>query len=58
MLMEHEIGVARVYDFALESGSYTVANSAVNQWDIAHYMIFNYILNMTLNEPITLYNTN
>ena len=28
-----EIGVARVYDFALESGSYTTSNSALNEWD-------------------------
>ncbi len=48
-----EIGVARVYDFALESGSYTVANSAVNQWDISLYDIQLYS-KLTLNEPITL----
>ena len=34
-----EIGVARVYDFALESGSYTAANSAVNEWDTSLYDI-------------------
>ena len=38
-----EIGVARVYDFALESGSYTLANTAVNEWDISLY-IFSYFL--------------
>ena len=48
-----EIGVARVYDFALESGSYTVANSAVNEWDISLYDIQLYS-KLTLNEPITL----
>ena len=48
-----EIGVGRVYDFALESGSYTVANSAVNEWDISLYDIQLYS-KLTLNEPITL----
>ena len=30
-----EIGVARLYDFALETGSYDTQNAAINQWDIA-----------------------
>ena len=30
-----EIGVARLYDFALETGSYNTQNAAINQWDIA-----------------------
>ena len=48
-----EIGVARVYDFALESGSYTIANTAVNEWDISLYDIQLYS-KITLNEPLTL----
>ena len=30
-----EIGLARVYDFRLESGSYNVSNGNLNQWDLA-----------------------
>jgi len=49
----NEIGLARVYDFALESGSYTTSNPDENQWDIALYDIQTYTT-LTLNEPITL----
>ena len=48
-----EIGLARVYDFALESGSYDTANANLNQWDIALYDVQTYT-NIVLNEPITL----
>ena len=48
-----EIGVARVYDFALESGSYTASNSSVNEWDVSLYDI-QLFSKLTLNEPITL----
>ena len=48
-----EIGVARCYDFALESGSYTASNSAVNEWDISLYDI-QLFSKLTLNEPVTL----
>ena len=48
-----EIGLARVYDFALESGSYNTTNSNLNEWDIALYDIQTYT-EITLNEPITL----
>jgi len=48
-----EIGVARVYDFALESGSYTIANSKVNEWDTSLYDI-QLFSKLTLNEPVTL----
>jgi len=47
-----EIGVARVYDFALESGSYTLANSKVNEWDTSLYDI-QLFSKVTLNEPVT-----
>ena len=30
-----EIGLARVYDFRLESGAYALANQNINQWDLA-----------------------
>jgi hypothetical protein len=48
-----EIGVARVYDFALESGSYNTSNPSENQWDIALYDIQTYT-EISLNEPLTL----
>ena len=48
-----EIGIARVYDFALESGSYDASNSAENEWDIALYDIQTYT-NLTLNTATTL----
>ena len=48
-----EIGLARVYDFALESGSYDVNNANLNEWDIALYDIQPYT-NIALNTPKTL----
>ena len=48
-----EIGVARVYDFRLESGSYDTSNSNLNQWNISLYDVQT-ITEITLNEPITL----
>jgi len=48
-----EIGVARVYDFYLESGSYDVANSNLNRWSISLYDIQT-VSEITLNQPITL----
>ena len=32
-----EIGVARVYDYRLESGSYNTSNGNLNEWDISLY---------------------
>jgi hypothetical protein len=48
-----EIGLARVYDFALESGSYNSSNPALNEWNISLYDIQTYA-EITLNEPVTL----
>ena len=48
-----EIGVARVYDFALESGAYDVTDSNLNVWDTALFDIQTYT-EITLNENITL----
>ena len=48
-----EIGVARVYDFRLESGSYSFTNQNINEWDISLYDVQT-ITEITLNEPITL----
>ena len=48
-----EIGVARVYDFKLESGSYSTSNANTNQWNISLYDIQT-ITEVTVNEQITL----
>lgn len=48
-----EIGIARVYDFALEAGSYELDNQALNRWDISLYDVQTYG-DLTINEPITL----
>jgi len=48
-----EIGLARVYDFALESGSYNTSTPNANEWDISLYDIQTYT-QISLNEPITL----
>ena len=47
-----EIGLARVYDFALESGSYNTSNPDLNEWDIALYDIQSYT-EITLNNSIS-----
>ena len=49
----NEIGLARVYDFALESGSYDAVNPNLNTWDIALYDIQPYTY-LELNTPTTL----
>ena len=49
----NEIGVARVYDMALESGSYDSATPPLNEWDISLYDIQT-VTNITVNQPITL----
>jgi hypothetical protein len=48
-----EIGLARVYDFDLESGSYDRSNENINEWDITLYDIQT-VTEITLKEPITL----
>lgn len=48
-----EIGVARVYDFALESGSYEISHKALNQWDLSLFDIQTYN-DFEVNENVTL----
>jgi hypothetical protein len=48
-----EIGVARVYDFRLESGSYSLSNQNLNDWEIGLYDV-QYTTDITLNYPVTL----
>lgn len=53
-----EIGLARVYDFALESGSYTASNANLNEWDISLFDVQSYT-EITLNQSLngdSLYN--
>lgn len=53
-----EIGLARVYDFALESGSYSTTNPNLNEWDISLFDVQGYT-EITLNQNLdsnTLYN--
>ena len=49
----NEIGVARIYDFNLESGSYSSSNADTNQWDLALFDVQT-ITKITVNEPVTL----
>jgi hypothetical protein len=46
-----EIGLARVYDFALESGSYSATNQNVNEWDISLFDIQTYT-EIALNQAL------
>ena len=48
-----EIGVARIYDYRLESGSYDTTNGNRNEWDISLYDIQTYST-LTLNQADTL----
>ena len=48
----NEIGVARVYDMTLESGSYKAVRQ-LNEWDISLYDVQT-VTNITLNQPTTL----
>lgn len=48
-----EIGLARVYDFKLDSGSYNSENLNLNEWNISLYDVQTFS-EITLNEPITL----
>jgi len=48
-----EIGLARVYDYALESGSYNTSNLNLNQWDIALFDVETYT-EIVLNQNVTL----
>ena len=47
------IGIARIYDFALESGSYNTNNLNQNVWDLSLFDVQMHS-SVTLNEPITL----
>jgi len=48
-----EIGVARIYDFALESGSYDTTFPSLNRWDLSLFDVQTFT-DITLNESVTL----
>ena len=48
-----QIGVARVYDIALESGSYDATFGQLNQWDMSLYDVQT-VTDLTVNEAVTL----
>ena len=48
-----EVGVARVYDFKLESGSYDTSNGNLNQWNFALYDVQTNV-DIAINQPHTL----
>ena len=49
----NEIGVARVYDFRLESGSYNTSDGNLNEWDLALYDVQTNV-NISINQSHTL----
>ena len=49
----NEIGLARVYDFRIESGAYDTANADLNQWGLSLYDVQSFTT-LTLNQPHTL----
>lgn len=48
-----EIGLARIYDFKLESGSYNASNQNLNEWHISLFDVQTFT-NITLNSTTTL----
>ncbi len=48
-----EIGVARVYDYRLESGSYSTTNSSLNEWNLSLYDVQTTV-DLVLNQATTL----
>ena len=48
-----EVGMARVYDFRLESGSYNASNGNLNEWDLSLFDVQT-TSEITVNEPTTL----
>ena len=49
----NEVGVARVYDFRLESGSYSLSNADENEWNLALYDVQT-TTDIALNQAQTL----
>ncbi len=49
----NEIGIARAYDYVLESGSYDLPNPNLNQWDLSLFDIQTYT-DISINEAHTI----
>ena len=49
----NEVGIARVYDFRLESGSYNTSDGNLNEWNLALYDIQTNV-EISINQPHTL----
>ena len=49
----NEVGIARIYDFKLESGSYSTSNANENEWNLALYDVQT-ITDIALNQAHTL----
>ena len=49
----NEIGLARVYDFRIESGAYDTANADLNQWGLSLYDVQSFTT-LTLNQATSL----
>ena len=49
----NEIGLARIYDAALESGTYNTSNSSINEWDVSLYDVQPFT-KIQLNAAVTL----
>ncbi len=49
----NEIGLARVYDFRIESGAYDIANADLNQWGLSLYDVQSFTT-LTLNQATSL----
>ena len=47
-----EIGLARVYDYALETGSYDTSNPLTNSWDLTLFDVVPFT-DLTLNQNLT-----
>jgi len=48
----NEIGLARVYDFRLESSSYDTSNAALDEWDLSLFDVQSFT-DISLNQSIT-----
>ena len=48
-----EIGIARIYDFKMESGSYNTSNLNINEWSVSLFDVQTYT-DITVNTPVTL----
>ena len=53
----NEVGVARVYDFRLESGSYNTSDGNLNEWNLALYDVQTNV-EISINQASHIINSN